>query len=555
MKSHRPSWFTVLVGLSAFFGIGLALANALLGPLNQDEGLYLQCSRCVAHGLEPYRDFFFPQAPALPYFYGLFRRIWFHPGSLLGVLLSARIFTAFLGLVASALAARMAFLLVRDPSVDTPPKDDEANLQAARLAALATWLCTACAPAHSYFSTIVKTYSLTSLFLSIGMLLLVLMQRRRSPLKRTPLAFDAGIFLGLAAVTRLSIAFVLPPTCLCLWLAAPKGNRRTGFRDALFVAIGALFTIVFSLGRAYLLYPEGLRAGLSVHGARDIAGLFSWLSLRAGFLSRTFQAYPLFWCLAAVAILTVRRPNFSRPDVVWALGFSVIVVSILHFLTPFPYDDYQTPLMPVFAAVVASLLAKGHFVRANDDLPRPVLLLFSLAAILALASPLLMNWVVLRQDRFWFEMKSKPDILVLRDAGRRVRAMAEALPEEDLGRSYLLTQDAYLAAESGLAVPRGLELGPFTLFPELPDDEAKQLRVLNPARVRAILDGRYPLAATSGYTFAIAYPDGSRVDETLRQSLLDELARHYDPVETIPDFGQCHTPLTIWRRKTSGDNR
>ena len=160
-----------------------------------------------------------------------------------------------------------------------------------------------------------------------------------------------------------------------------------------------------------------------------------------------------------------------------------------------------------------------------------------------------MDWVVLRQDRFWFEMKRRPDVLVLRDAGRRVRALADALPEEDPARSYLLTQDAYLAAESGLAVPRGLELGPFTLFPDLPDDEARRLRALNPERARALLAGRYPLAATSGYTFAIAYPDGSRVNDTLRQSLLDEIPLRYEPVETIPDFGQAHTPLTIWRRR------
>ena len=549
MKLRRPGWSAVLLVLSLLFGIGLAAANAVLGPLNQDEGLYLQCSRCVAHGLEPYRDFFFPQAPALLYFYALFQRVWFHPGSALGVLLSARLLTALLGLAASALAALAAFRIVRD----SPSDDNASNLRAARLAALVTWLCTACSPAHSYFSTIVKTYALTDFFLALGMLLLVLMQRRNGPLGRSPFAFDAGIFLGLAAVTRLSFAFVLPPTCLCLWLAAPKDRRRAGFRDAVFVAIGALLVIGVSLGRSLVLCPENLRAGLSVHGARDIAGLFSWLSLRAGFLSRTFQAYPLLWCLAVLAIPFARRASFAGREVVWAMGTSVLAVTLLHFLTPFPYDDYQTPIMPIFAIVVSALLARSlsqsSTQKPSSFLLRPSYFLLLLSGILALSSPLLMDWVVLRQDRFWFEMKRRPDVLILRDAGRRVRALADALPEEDPARSYLLTQDAYLAAESGLAVPRGLELGPFTLCPDLPDDEARRLRALNPERARALLAGRYPLAATSGYTFAIAYPDGSRVDETLRQSLLDEIPLRYEPVETIPDFGQAHTPLTIWRRR------
>ena len=47
MKLRRPGWSAVLLVLSLLFGIGLAAANAVLGPLNQDEGLYLQCSRCL----------------------------------------------------------------------------------------------------------------------------------------------------------------------------------------------------------------------------------------------------------------------------------------------------------------------------------------------------------------------------------------------------------------------------------------------------------------------------------------------------------------------------
>ena len=63
------------------FGVLLALANVVLGPLNQDEGVYLSAARCVAHGLSPYRDFLFLQAPAMPCVYGLLDRLWDLPGT------------------------------------------------------------------------------------------------------------------------------------------------------------------------------------------------------------------------------------------------------------------------------------------------------------------------------------------------------------------------------------------------------------------------------------------------------------------------------------------
>lgn len=541
--------YRTLVVLALLFGILLALTNALLGPLNQDEGWYLLAARFTAHHRAPYTDYSFSQAPFFPYFYALFQRLWFHPGSLLGVLLPARLFTAALGLAASALAAALAFLLTHKPNAPE-------SLPRARFAALATWLLTACAPTHSYFSTIPKTYALAALLLSAGFLSLAYLQLLRAQPTphaarlRTPLAFNAGIFLGLATATRLSLALALPATCLSLWLAAPRASRRQAFRDALFLAFGALFVLALAFGVPLSKAPDNTLACLGMHAVRQGGSLVSWLSMRAGFLSRSFQAYPLLFIAAAFALFNTftRRPSRPAP-LPLAIASSVLLISLLHALAPFPYDDYQTPIMPLFAALLASSIASAlpsPSTPASHPI-RPTALLLTLALGAALASPLLMDWVSIRKDRFWFELKSRPDVLVLRDAGRDLRALHNASPLP----GNLLTQDAYLAVESGLPISPRLAMGPFSFYPDLDSATTQKRRLLNQDDFFALLTSAFPapVAATSGYTFAISAPSMERTPDPTRQKLLDQLALFYDPVKTIPNFGQAHTTLTLWQRK------
>lgn len=548
-------------------GLGLALANTLLGSLNHDEGWYLLAARLTAHNRIPFRDFAYSQGPFLPYFYAFFERVWFRPD--IGVLLSARLFTAVLGLAGSGLAAAIAHHVVLLGGGENP-----ARRHAARTAALATWLLTACSPVHSYFSTIPKTYALTEFLLGLGFFSLALLVRVRtlpsapSRLSRSPLAFNAGVFLGLAATTRLSFALVLPATCLSLWLAAPRDGRRQGFRDALFTGFGALFSLGLFLGRSLILDTPNTLACIGMHAARQGGDAMAWLSLRAGFVSRTLQSYPLFWALAAFLILSgasMRRTQ-PRPErtpatpLLAALASSALCVTLLHALAPLPYDDYQTPVMPFAAALLCILAFRPASGEATPsaDAPLPSTAAIRRAFVVlafgaALASPLLMDWAVVRKDRFWFVRKSRPDVLVLRDAGRALRE----LHREAGGVGNLFTQDAYLAVESGLPVSPRLAMGPFSFYSGLSNAETKRRRLLNESDVLRMLGSEFPppVAATSGYTFAIDCPSTEPVPEETRQRLLGEIALLYDPVETIPDFGQEHTPLTIWRRKATENAR
>ena len=133
------------------------------------------------------------------------------------------------------------------------------------------------------------------------------------------------------------------------------------------------------------------------------------------------------------------------------------------------------------------------------------------------------------QDRFWSLKKRKPELAQLRD----VAATIETL---DPGGKTLLTQDLYLAIETGRKVPEGLEMGPFSML-----DDAQWRKLLGECECE--------LAALSGYTFAINPPrcDERPIDKQLEYWNI--LRRRYEFVVREDNFGQNATPLLILKRK------
>jgi hypothetical protein len=77
-----------VVGAASLIYLAALAYYAMVRSIDTDEGYYVSAARLVWEGKVPYRDFFFPQAPLLPYLYGW---IWgVHPGSLVSMrLLSA----------------------------------------------------------------------------------------------------------------------------------------------------------------------------------------------------------------------------------------------------------------------------------------------------------------------------------------------------------------------------------------------------------------------------------------------------------------------------------
>jgi hypothetical protein len=165
------------------------------------------------------------------------------------------------------------------------------------------------------------------------------------------------------------------------------------------------------------------------------------------------------------------------------------------------------------------------------------------SAIAAFSSPINQNWMVLGRDRIWWRIKDKPDILKLREVGLWLREVAG-------DEKKLITQDIYLAVESGLDVPSGMEMGPFCYYPEVSDERAECLNVVNRAKMESILNEfAAPVAAVSAYGFAIDSPAVTELDPLEQHRLHVLLENRYELVREIPNFGQGHTPLSLYRLK------
>lgn len=531
----------LLIAAAAGFWLLLGAVNIYRAELNQDEGWYLYAAREVSQGRMPYVDFAFTQGPVLPVMYAAGHRI----AGPLGVE-GGRWLTLGFGGIALVLS----------------------GLLGARLSPAGWRGCGAAITVillginvyHSQFTATVKTYALCSALLMGGMVLV----HRAAEARRPVAGFLGGLLLALAAGTRLSAGVVLAVVCFSLLFR--RGGRRT--LAWFFIGLGGAIGLAAAFGPLLLAAPEAVRFGLlDYHGARDVGNASALWLYKAGFLSRFAGAY-LVAAGAAVALglLHLVRPTGppagpadsgpSLVGLVWGCG---LAVSLVHLAAPFPYDDYQVVAAPLFCAAIGASFSGWFRARLGDDPSATrwpawtltLLLLLSVAA--SFSSPINQQWVVGERDRIWWRPSDRSSLRLLQDVASRVREAAG--PETEL-----LTQDTYLAVEAGLAVPRGMEMGPFSYFPGLPTDRAERLHLLNRERLEAVLRSTpAPVAAFSGYGLTIASPGITELPAREQAALEALVNERFDPWMEVPDFGQARTTLRLFRRAApdgeSGDPR
>ncbi len=552
----------MIVALCA--GCALLAANVLLGDLNQDEGWYLYAARLVRAGGLPYRDFAYTQAPVLPFVYAATDRFVEVHG-----LLAGRVFTALLAFVAALMAAALAARI--------SPRG--LRIEAAALALVLILVNVY----HAYFCAVVKTYALTSFFLLAGLLALTIALDKRS---RATMMLSAVLFT-FAAGTRSSAS--LAAAAAFVFLCLDRNSR--GFIGWFWFALGGAAASALVVIPFLVMAPEGFWfCAVAYHAMRDSSGgLLQTLVYKAGFLSRVLNAYFVAIGLWVAVLLarafrlfpfapredaesTVEADGMSlmrgKPGLPFALLLWAIVaaVSLVHFMAPFPYDDYQVFIFPVFAVAVA-VSAVRLMSRANASYARRCAALESenlvavdaagtgspgawlLGAVLvlclgaSLSSPINQDWFVQERDRIWWRLKDNSPLRKLQQTGAMIRSLVRP-------GDLLLTQDPYLAVEAGLTLPRGLEMGQFCYFPDFSDDEAKRLHVMNRARLTALIrDCAAPVAALSGYAFAISSPQIEPTDDEEQAAFWHETYARYEPVLSIPDFGQAFTTLQVFRKR------
>jgi hypothetical protein len=540
----RATWVSITV-IAIGLSILLGTANLYLGSLNQDEGWYLYAAKQITEGRLLYRDFMFTQGPVLPYIYGIF----FPLIGKLGVE-GGRLITALFGLAATGCAA---WLAARSVSKHW------------KAVALCAFILTGVNVYQSYFTVIVKTYSLCAFFLTAGFVALSYTNSRRG----ATAAFWGGFLLALAACTRLSAGVVLPVAGL--WLLWNR-NKVSPLSWIAF-GLGGGFILLVGLGTFFLLAPENTQFALfGYHTGRAPGSLMQLAALKAGFISRFVQAYFVFTACVLMAFFLrryhrqVREYGFeemsldSRPRLMELLRqaneertpFSISFISLLwlsgalitlvHFSAPFPYDDYQVIVYPVLAAALAATLVPRC---PEKHLLRVTLLLLLICTSASFSSPVNQDWMLRGRDRIWWKFKETPDLAVLQKAGSEIR--------KNLGKDgLLLTQDTYLAIEAGARVPHGMEMGPFCYYPDMPREQAEKLNLLNRKLLTEILEkARSPVAAFSGYGLTIRSPEITEIPSDDWKTLRALLEAGYKKTSEIPYFGQAHTTLELFEQKTS----
>ncbi len=456
-----------------FVAIGLTLvgmfANAFLGNLNQDEGWYLYAARCVMEGQLPHRDFFFTQGLGFPMVYAAFGWLWSPMG-----IFGGRLLTAGLTLGALGIASHILYQQTKH-----------------RAPVLVLWSLLGLNLWYSYFATIPKAYALCTLGIAGVLWLLTKTQGR--------IVFLAGLLCALLANVRLSMGILLP--VVGLWLLFVQRDKAW-----IWFGVGGILGLLGTLGVELLFWREGFMEAQVFHAARDAMGVMGV----AGCLSRLIRFNPLLIFLLIFVVVT-RVSVRDKPQIQLWLLMSAALIAV-HLLAPVPYDDYLIPALLPFVMAVAVLV---HTSWAP-------LVMVGACLITFVGSPVVQDWFVIRQDRFWPVFKELPDLVLLRTAAHVAREAAE-----ELGTDTIWTQDTYLAVEADLRVPKGLEMGPFSK-PCQP----------NPREV--------PLLAWSGYTFAMTFPTLTK-NETQTDAL--EETRHCYPIEvaSFPRLGQGHTGLTILR--------
>lgn len=496
----------VFAGLAFFV---LATAAVGLGGLNQDEGWYLYAAKLVREGQLPYRDFFFTQGPVLPVVYARLGWIWVSGG-----LLAARLLTLAIGLAGILFAVGTVRLLVPE----------------SRRAAAGTivFLLLGCNLYHLYYLAIPKTYALAALLVNIGFFLLVRGGLRQESRPQVVSFFFAGLALGFAAGTRISLGILLATSGFGL-LAAFRRYRR----GCLWFGLGGLLALAMAYG-PFLIDPaarEGLRAAQAYHAAR---GGFS-LVFTIGSLSRLVRWYLPVFILAGLAVAAWRSSARVRETgddgracarchllLLVLAGFAG--VALVQLFAPFPYEDYQVPIMALGTVAVTAALVCS---LATDRLPQLLLLTLGLSFATSFGSPLLEKWTTNGQDRFWTRMKACSELAQLREVAAEIERL-------DPGGKTLFTQDLYLAIETDRKVPRGLEMGPFSML----SDEAWE---------RLLTTTDCPIAAISGYTFAIDPPVCNERDREIYSGMLFSVFERYQVVKEYEHFGQNATWLNLMR--------
>ena len=296
--------------------------------IDGDEGFYLLASRLVMQHKAPYLDFFYTQAPLLPYAYAA----WF---KFMGISwFAARVFcalqTAVLGGLIYAHVCR------------------ETGKWIAGITAVV--LFTSSSLIFAWFP-IVKTFPLAALFLFLAYVIFV----RRSQSSFGWWIAMAGVLFGLSVDTRSYVVAVAP---VFLWWIF-RQNRTRWLDRLLWFAGGFTIGIIPSLILFFASPDAFLFNNLGYHAMRSKAGLIGlWqdkvMVLLATFGGRFTGFQFSVLTLTSFGLIVFRRLRRDSSLMAFVIAFALGLVSILPTPASMQYFSMLVPFLIVAAVCSAS---------------------------------------------------------------------------------------------------------------------------------------------------------------------------------------------------------
>jgi len=296
--------------------------------IDGDEGFYLLASRLVMQHKAPYLDFFYTQAPLLPYAYAAWFRFagisWF----------AARVFaalqTAVLGGLIYAHVCRETGKWI-------------AGLAAVILFASSSFI-------FAWFP-IVKTFPLATLLLFVAYVIFV----RRSQSSSGWWIATAGVLFGLSVDTRSYVVAIAP---VFLWWIFRQSRMRWLVR-ILWFAGGFAIGIIPSLILFFASPDAFLFNNLGYHAMRSDGGLIGLWQDKVHVLLATFGGHFTGFqftvlTLTCVGLIVFRRLRRDASLLAFVIAFALGLVSILPTPASMQYFSMVVPFLIVAAVCSVS---------------------------------------------------------------------------------------------------------------------------------------------------------------------------------------------------------
>ncbi len=296
--------------------------------IDADEGYYALAARLVLQHKTPYLDFFFPQAPLLPYVYAGWLKLagisWF----------SVRTFSA---LLTAILGGLMYSFVCR-----------ETGRWAAGIAAVVLFASSSLV--FAWFP-LVKTFALATLCLFLAYVILT----RPSASSPGWLLAVAGLFFGLSVDTRSYVVGISP---VFLWWIWRENSRRAGrllwFLGGFAAGIGPSLALFLASPGAYLFNNLGF------HAVRSDAGLIGdwhnkakivWLLFTG---SHTGFQFSILSASCAAGLILLRRRRTAASLLAFLIAFMLGIISLLPTPGYLQYFCISVPFLIVAAVCLGS---------------------------------------------------------------------------------------------------------------------------------------------------------------------------------------------------------